>query len=56
MAVQAEKRGVLGMLGLLDNTPILEEIAADLQLPDLEGLDGTQLYVRITTHFKNLAI
>ena len=50
MAVQAEKRGVLGMLGLLDNTPILEEIAADLQLPDLEGLDGPQLYVRITTH------
>ena len=50
MAVQAEKRGVLGMLGLLDNTPILEEIAADLQLPDLEGLNGPQLYVRITTH------
>ena len=48
------KRQVLGMLGLLDNTPLLEEIAEDLEVPGLDleahGGDGPQLYVMITTY------
>ena len=52
MAVPPEKRRVLGMLGLLDNTPLLEEIAADLNLQDLAEIagDGPRLYLSITAY------
>ena len=53
-AIQIEKRQVLGMLGLLENTPLLAELATDLQIPglDLENTadDGPQLYILITTY------
>ena len=53
-AIHVEKRQVLGMLGLLENTPLLAELATDLQIPglDLENTadDGPQLYILITTY------
>ena len=58
MATDAETRKVLAMLSVLDNVPLLEEIARDLGFPDVEDIAGDekQLYRRICNHINSDAL
>ena len=58
MATDAVTRKVLAMLSVLDNVALLEEIARDLGLPDVDDIAGDekQLYRRICNHINSDAL